>query len=93
MNPLKVVAGIALIIAGVVLGIWLGLVVMFVGGIVQIVDAVKSDPVSGGDIAWGIVRLMFASVVGTIAFWMCAGAGAGLLTSAEKSKRFRGRRR
>lgn len=55
-----------LIFAGFVLGVYVGLWLMFVGGIIAIVNAVQADPVNGSAIAWGIVRIVFASTAGGI---------------------------
>lgn len=60
------VLGIILIIAGVAVGLYAGLWWAFIGGIVQIVDAVKATPVESMDLALGIVRVVFAGAIGTI---------------------------
>lgn len=62
------VLGWLLVFIGILVGLYVGLWVMFIGGIIQIVDAVQMDPVPGDDIAWGIVRILLAGVVG----WACA---------------------
>lgn len=64
---MKVILGFLLILAGIVLGLYVGVWLMFVGGIIAIVDAVQADPVSGSAVAWGIVRIIFASFVGYLA--------------------------
>ncbi len=56
--------GVLIIIAGILLGLWFGLWVCFIGGIVQIVESCKADPVSALGIAFGIVRILISSVVG-----------------------------
>ena len=61
---MKPAIGVAMIIGGVVFGLWAGLWWAFIGGIVQVVEAVKVDPVSALDIAFGIARVVFASVIG-----------------------------
>ena len=61
---MKSAIGVAMIIGGVVFGLWAGLWWAFIGGIVQVVEAVKVDPVSALDIAFGIARVVFASVIG-----------------------------
>lgn len=71
--------GLILIVLGIFLGLYLGLYLMFIGGITQIVDAVQVDPVDGSDVAWGIVRIIFASAVGAASFWICVLPGAALL--------------
>ena len=47
-------------VVGVALALYVGVWLLFIGGIVQIVDAVKATPVSGLDIALGILRVIFA---------------------------------
>lgn len=47
-------------IVGVALSIYFGIVVMFVGGVSQIVDEVNADTANGAEIAWGILRIVFA---------------------------------
>ena len=61
---MKPAIGVAMIIGGVVFGLWAGLWWAFIGGIVQVVEAVKVDPVSAFDIAFGIARVVFAGAIG-----------------------------
>lgn len=61
---MKKALGILLMIAGVAFGVYVGLWLCFVGGVVQIVDAVQAHPVSGMDIAIGIVRVLCTGVAG-----------------------------
>jgi hypothetical protein len=80
---IKKFIGVVLIIAGLVLGVYLGLWVMFVGGIEQIIDGVQAEPdANGGDIAWGIVRIFFAGAIGTITAVIIGGIG-GLFLSDD----------
>lgn len=62
------------LLLGIGLGLYLGLWVMFIGGIVQIVEAVKIDPVSSWGIAYGLCRVFFAGFVG----WVSVAIGMGL---------------
>jgi uncharacterized BrkB/YihY/UPF0761 family membrane protein len=68
--------GCLLILLGIALGLYVGLWLLFIGGIVQIVEAVKADPVSSWGIAFGIVRIILAAPVGWGAFFLCFGMGA-----------------
>ena len=61
--------GWVLIIGGVALGIYVGVWVMFIGGIVQLIDAVKATPVDALHTACGIARIIFSGLTG----W-CVGA-------------------
>jgi uncharacterized membrane protein len=65
---MKNIIGIALIAVGIAAGLYLGVWLCFIGGIIQFIDAVKADPVSSSGVAWGIARVVFASAVG----WICA---------------------
>lgn len=54
-------------ILGVVLGVYVGVWVFFIGGIVDIVEGVKATPVDSGLIAWGAAEVfILASFVGTV---------------------------
>lgn len=59
---------IALIIMalGIALGLWVGVWLMLIGGIVQVVEAVKADPVSSWGIAIGAVKALLASPAGIL---------------------------
>lgn len=56
--------------------IWL----MFVGGIITIVDAAQVDLVNGGSFAWGIMRVVFASAVGWLFFFPLFALGVKLIS-------------
>lgn len=75
---MRVFIGILLILAGVVAGVYVGLWLMFIGGIVQIVDAVQASPVSGMDIGVGIVRIVFAGFTGTVSAFVLILPGAAI---------------
>lgn len=82
---MKIVVGVLLILAGLALGIYAGLVLCFVGGILQIVDGATAHPVSGSDIAWGAVRaLVLPEIVGGIAFLLLGAPGIALIGSRKK---------
>jgi len=68
--------GALIIVAGVLLGLYLGLWVCLIGGIVQLVEACKADPVSSLGIAFGIVRILIASVVGWVTVVVVGFVGA-----------------
>lgn len=63
---MKVLIGVLLILAGIVIGLWLGVWVLFIGGIIDIINQIKSPEFNGMVIAWGIVKIMIASGVGTL---------------------------
>lgn len=86
MKDSRKLAGVALILLGVVLGLYVGLYLMFIGGIVQIVGAFGKDPISGWDIAWGIVRVIFSGAVGEGCALFVAILGAAMCDSSRRSR-------
>lgn len=63
---MKKIIGILIAIVGIALGIYVGVWLMFVGGIVQIVNSI--NPINGLGIALGIARIVFCEVGGLIAW-------------------------
>lgn len=76
---MKAIIGIIICIASVFVGIYLGAWVCFVGGIVQFLEAVKSDPINTVGIAVGILRFFSASLVGWISLVITFAIGQSLL--------------
>ena len=58
--------GVILIVAGISLAVYVGVWWAFIGGIVQAIDGVKATPTDAWEIAYGIVRIVFAGFLGTI---------------------------
>jgi len=73
--------GLFLIVVGILGGLYLGVWLCFIGGIVQVIEAVKADPVSSFGIAFGIVRVMAAGIVGWLFFFVCLGLGLATISS------------
>lgn len=71
---MKAIIGVLLIVSGIAFGLWVGLWWAFVGGIIDIVNAVQTSPIPGESIAWGIVKILSSACIGTIAFIVVAGA-------------------
>lgn len=70
--------GIFLILVGIVGGLYLGVYLMFIGGIIQVIKSVTPIIIASG-IAIGIARIMFASFVGWLTFIVCVAIGKSLL--------------
>ena len=69
MNATKMArnfVGVILMLAGLGLAIYAGLWWAFIGGIVQIVEAVKADPIIAMDIALGLARVVCAGFIGVV---------------------------
>jgi hypothetical protein len=72
--------GVCLIILGIVLGLWLGIWFLFIGGIIQFINAIKASPVNAMGIALGLLRVVCASPVGWISFVLVTGIGCGMVS-------------
>lgn len=76
---MKSVIGIVLILCGCMLGIYVGFWLMFVGGVVDIVAAIRADVLDASLIGWGIGKCLFANFVGAIAMMVLGLPGAAML--------------
>ncbi len=55
---------VLIVIATIILGLYVGIWLMFVGGIIQIVNAI--NPLNGLEIAIGVCKIIFCEVAGLI---------------------------
>lgn len=76
---MKTFLGGAVIILSIALGLWLGVWFMFVGGIVQMVEAIKATPIESMGVAIGIVRILGASFVGWVTVAIGISSGSAIL--------------
>lgn len=74
-----ILAGIIFIFGGISLGIYVGLWLCFVGGIVQIIEAAKCNPVYSTGIAFGVFKILFASFLGWVSCFIPVYIGVSLI--------------
>lgn len=67
---MKEFIGVLLIIAGAALGLYVGLWVMFVGGILGIVESLSGVGVDEMLLAWSIVKIVFAGFIGSLSAYL-----------------------
>lgn len=72
---------------GILLALYVGLWLMFVGGIAQLVDAVQEEPVEGIDVALGVVRVFFASTATVLVFYFVGLVGYLIWDDKPRSRR------
>lgn len=70
MKKLRSILCILCMVLGVVLGIYVGLWILCVGGIVQIVNAAQMNPVDGFGIAIGILKFICSGEIGVLIAWL-----------------------
>lgn len=64
------VLGVLITIVGILFALYVGIYVMLVGGIIQAVDAFNTTPADSSGVAWGVVRVLFASAVTSVLVWV-----------------------
>ena len=74
----KQILGLILIVSGVLIGLYVGLWVMFVGGIIQVIQNV-TPTISAIGIALGILRIMCSSAIGWLCFVILISLGKNML--------------
>lgn len=82
MKLLYFIIGIILFLAGVGLGVYVGFWLMLVGGVMEIVDAVKAPVTLASEIGWGIIKIMLASASAALTFSFCSFVASAFLAAA-----------
>lgn len=78
---MKTLIGLLLVLAGIALGLYVGIWVCFIGGIVEIVTAIKATPVPALQLAVGIAKILFSGVLGQLSFWLVTVVGLAFIQS------------
>lgn len=84
------ILGVFIIVLGIAAALYVGVWVMAVGGIIQLIEGAKMNPVNSSMVAWGIVRFFLASLAGGLCWWIGFFIGAIFFTVGEddaKAKR------
>lgn len=76
---MRTIAGLVLIAAGLALGVYVGVYLFFIEGIIEFIHGVTANPVSAHEIAWGVVRVVLAQAAGGIATFFGVIPGVALL--------------
>ena len=72
MKTLSTIFGALLFVAALAAGVYVGFWIMFIGGAVDIIDAIKAPVTEASAIGWGVLKMIFASFVGTVTFIACS---------------------
>jgi hypothetical protein len=82
VNMKKMVFGTLLCIAGVAIGLYVGVWLMLIGGIVDVITEIRAVELSAMGVALGIAKVMLSSVVGTLSGLFLLAPGAALIKDA-----------
>lgn len=78
----KMISGLALVVGGIALGLYAGLWWAFVGGIVDIINAIKAPDLSAMAIAIGVVKIVCAGAIGAFSALVPCAIGAAMFKGA-----------
>lgn len=71
--------GILMIFTGAALGLYVGIWVCLIGGIVDIIEAIKATETEAMAVAIGVVKIVFAGAVGSASALMLMLPGQAML--------------
>lgn len=80
---MKSILGILLIVAGLMLGCYVGIWWSFVGGIVDVITGIRAVDLDALKIAFGIAKVMFAGFIGYISALVLVIPGAVMIKLDE----------
>lgn len=76
---MKTATGIFLIICGIALGGYVGVWLFFIGGIVQIIEQIRSVELSAIVVAFGVLKIFLAGFCGILSSMMFVIPGVALI--------------
>lgn len=82
---MKSFISVIIFIASIVLALYLGVYLLFIGGIVDIIDQVKSEHTESMAVAIGVVKIVFAAPIGWLTFYL-GGFGSLMLGFSSKKR-------
>ena len=81
---MKKLIGILLIVAGVIFGIWLGVWVCFIGGIIHVIEQVRAPHIDATILALNIAKIVFAGFIGWVSAFALIFPGVAMFFSGKK---------
>lgn len=76
---MKSIAGIIMIALGAAFGIYIGVWLCFIGGIVDVIQAIRSETLIAMDVAIGVAKVVFAGVFGWVSALILMVPGIAML--------------
>jgi len=78
---MKTFFGIIIILLAVVLGLYVGVYLMFIKGLIQAIEAAKATPIEATGLAFGVARVIFSAFTGWLSFFPGMLVGLALIKS------------
>ena len=79
----KKIAGLLLIVAGVGICAYAGLVWAFIGGIVDVIQAVRAVDLDATAVAFGVLKILFAGFIGAVSAFIFVFPGFSLWAASQ----------
>lgn len=79
---MKMLIGVLMVVAGVVLGLYVGGWICFIGGIVDVIQAIRAESLIAIDVAVGVGKVFFAGVAGWLSFALLGIPGIAIFQSS-----------
>lgn len=81
---MKRVIALCMCIIGVCVGLYAGVWLCFIGGIMDIIGQIKAVDASGLAVLWALIKIAIAGPVGVLCAFMLIGPGASILIEEGK---------
>ena len=72
---MRTIIGVGIMLGGVLFGVYIGIWVMFIGGIVQVIEQIRAEDLKALSVAIGVAKVFFATPVGVICGLIPIGIG------------------
>lgn len=69
---MKMIVGFTMIVGGAILGLYVGVWVCFIGGTVDVIEAIKAPALSGMTVAIGVAKVVFSGLAGWLSVALLA---------------------
>jgi hypothetical protein len=76
---MKMIAGIALILIGLVLGLYVGIWLCFIGGIIGVIEQIRAETLDATIVAISIAKILFAGLIGWVSAIVPMASGMALM--------------
>ena len=83
MNTKMFISGVILMVLGAILGLYVGVWLCFIGGIIDVIEQIRAEHLEATVIAIGIAKILFAGLFGWISAALLMVPGYGLIISSE----------
>lgn len=78
---MKTIIGLALVVGGISAGVYCGVWWAFIGGIINVIEAVRAEDLIASDVAIGVAKVIFAGLISWLSAAVLLIPGLALLQS------------